>query len=55
MKTTAAIALFVLGSAPAWAGKVITATPVPTLDEGGLVALIALVGLVGGLIARRRK
>ena len=28
--------------------------PLPTLDDGGLVAMIALVGVIGGLIARRR-
>jgi hypothetical protein len=31
------------------------ALSVPSLDEGGLIALIALVGVVGGILARRRK
>jgi hypothetical protein len=55
MKTVAAVALLVLGTAPAWAGRLIILNQVPTLEEGGLVALVALVGIVGGLIARRRK
>lgn len=54
MKTVVAVALLVLGTAPAWAA-VIFPSSVPTLDEGGLAALIALVGVIGGLIARRRK
>ena len=55
-KTIAAAALFVLGTAPAWAGVFnFGALSVPTLDDGGLVALVALVGVVGGLIARRRS
>jgi hypothetical protein len=29
------------------------AVTVPTLDEGGLFVMIALVGVVGGFIARR--
>ena len=55
-KAVAAVALFALASTPAWAGafRVLGALGVPTLDEGGLVALVALVGVVGGLIARRR-
>lgn len=31
------------------------AVSLPTLDEGGLIAMIALVGVVGGIIARRRR
>ena len=55
-KTVAAVALFVLGTTAAWAGGFnFGALSVPTLDEGGLVALVALVGVVGGLIARRRS
>ena len=27
----------------------------PTLDEGGLIALIALIGVAGGVVARWRK
>ena len=55
MKILAAAALLALGTAPAWAGRPIFFSQVPTLDEGGLIALVALVGVVGGLIARRRK
>jgi IPTL-CTERM motif len=56
MKTIAVFVLFAVGIAPAYAGMFrISTTSVPTLDEGGLIALIALVGVVGGLIARRRK
>jgi hypothetical protein len=29
--------------------------PLPTLDEGGLVALVALVGVLGSTVARRRR
>jgi hypothetical protein len=55
MKTVAAVALLMLGTAPAWAGRLIVINQIPTLEEGGLVALVALIGVVGGLIARRRK
>ena len=54
MKTFAAVALLALGTTPVWAA-VILPTSIPTLDEGGLVALAALIGVIGGLIARRRK
>jgi hypothetical protein len=56
-KIVAAVALLSLASTSAWAGLGginFGALTVPTLDEGGLVALVALVGVVGGLIARRR-
>ena len=54
-KSLTALALLALGTTPAWAGELIFgAFGVPSLDEGGLVALVALVGVVGGLIARRR-
>ncbi len=33
----------------------VQAVSLPTLDEGGLIAMIALVGVVGGIIARRRR
>ena len=56
MRPVAALALFVLATSPAWAQfRVIGPLSVPTLDEGGLVALVALVGVVGALVARRRK
>ena len=57
MKTVAAFALLVLGTAPALAQQLNLrgALQVPTLDEGGLVALVALVGVVGGIIAHRRR
>jgi len=56
-KIVAAAALLALGTTSAWAGiiSVNFGLSVPTLDEGGLVALVALVGVVGGLIARRRS
>ena len=57
-KTAAALSLLVLGAAPTLASAGILtfgALTVPTLDEGGLVALVALVGVVGGLIVRRRN
>lgn len=55
MKTIAAVVLFAIGIAPAHAAVLSVANSVPTLDEGGLIALIALIGVVGGLVARRRK
>ena len=55
MKTIAAVVLFAIGIAPAHAGALKLATSVPTLDEGGLIALIAVIGVVAGLVARRRK
>lgn len=53
MPKLAAVALLALVAVPAWASLRITA--VPALDDGGLVALIGLMGVVAGLIARRRK
>ncbi len=56
MKTIAAVVLFAIGIAPAYAGKqLLVNASVPTLDEGGLIALIAVIGIVAGLVARRRK
>ena len=55
MTKLAVFALLAFATAPAWAGALLPATTVPTLDEGGLIALVALVGVVGGVIARRRK
>ena len=55
MKTIAAVIVFAIGIAPAHAGALKLATSVPTLDEGGLIALIAVIGVVAGLVARRRK
>ena len=57
-KAVAALALLVLGTAPVSAQVLLNlrgALQVPTLDEGGLVALVALVGAVGGIIAHRRR
>jgi hypothetical protein len=54
MKFAFALGLLSLAVTSAYAANVSPAT-VPTLDEGGLVALIALVGVVGGFVARRRK
>ena len=56
MKAIAALALFTLAttSAAAQSIGIGNAFQVPTLDEGGLVALVALVGAVGAFIARRR-
>ena len=56
MKRTFAALALLLGTTPAWAGVLLFGPlSVPTLDEGGLVALVALVGIAGGLIARRRS
>ena len=55
MKTITALALFALGTAPAWAQFRVNFFPVPALDEGGLIALVAVVGVVGAYIARRRR
>jgi hypothetical protein len=53
MKRAALLLLSMLASSLAY-GQV-QPTTVPTLDEGGLVALIALVGVVAGVVSRRRK
>jgi hypothetical protein len=42
-----------LATSVAWA-QAAPAVALPTLDEGGLIAMIALVGVIGGIIARRR-
>ena len=34
--------------------QALPAVALPTLDEGGLIAMIALVAIIGGIIARRR-
>ena len=54
MKRVAVLLLSILASSLAY-GQVLTAFSVPSLDEGGLIALIALVSVVGGVLARRRK
>ncbi|NDP41920.1 MAG: hypothetical protein GZ089_04255 [Aromatoleum sp.] len=55
MKTIAAVIVLAIGIAPAYAGKQVLVSSVPMLDEGGLIALIAVIGVVAGLVARRRK
>ena len=47
-------ALFVVASSSVYAQSISGFFQVPTLDEGGLVALVAIVGVVGALVARRR-
>ena len=42
-------------AAPALAAAVAPTVGVPTLDEVGLVGLVALIGVVGGFLARRRR
>ena len=54
MKRVAALLLSILVSSLAY-GQPLPNFSVPSLDEGGLIALIALVGVVGGVLARRRK
>jgi hypothetical protein len=45
-----------LTASPAFAGGAsLAVTQVPTLGEFGLVGLIAAVGIVAGLVVRRRK
>lgn len=53
MKRTAVLLLSMLSSSLACAQSL--PAGVPALDEGGLIALIALIGVVGGIVARRRK
>ncbi len=59
MKSVLVGVSFALASAAATAGMVTTpvfvSVPVPTLDDVGLFALVALVGVVGGYIVRRRR
>ena len=49
----AALSLGSVGQA--MAGKVAVAVQVPTLDDIGLTALTIVVGIAGGIVARRRK
>jgi hypothetical protein len=50
------VALFGASVSHALAGvSVFIPTPLPTLDEVGLIALTAVVGIAGGIAARRRK
>jgi hypothetical protein len=53
MKRLAALLLSISASGIAHAQQQVLV--IPTLDEGGLIAMIALVGIVGGIIARRRR
>jgi hypothetical protein len=55
MKRGTVLFLLMLASNLAYGLAIIQPTSVPALDEGGLVALIALIGVVGGIVARRRK
>ncbi len=56
MRAVLMVALPLLAAGTAHAGLAqVVPISLPTLDDVGLVALISLVGVVGGLIARRRK
>ena len=56
MKAIVIAALFASSfSAVAQSNSVIFVSSIPTLDDLGIVGLIALVGVVGGWLARRRK
>jgi ABC-type iron transport system FetAB permease component len=48
-------AVALLFTLPAFAGASLSTFMVPTLDELGLVGLIAFVGIAAGLVMRRRK
>lgn len=50
-----AFALLALATTPAWANDAIFLTAVPTLDEVGLGALIAVVAAAAGWAVRRRR
>jgi hypothetical protein len=56
-KVLLGIALLAASASQALAGISVLAipTPLPTLDEVGLIALTAVVGIAGGIAARRRK
>ena len=53
MTRAAVLVLLMLTSSAAYGP--VRVISLPALDEGGLIALIALVGIVGGVVARRRK
>ena len=55
MNRAAALLVLMLVSGAAYGPVRVEALGVPALDEGGLVALIALIGVVGGIVARRHK
>jgi hypothetical protein len=54
MKSYVTAALLTLVSSQALA-QALPPAAVPALDDVGLVGLIAVIGLIGGLISRRRK
>jgi hypothetical protein len=47
--------LCLAASAPAFAGRLIQTSSVPTLDDVGLVALTLVVAVAGGIAVRRKK
>jgi len=53
MNRAAALLVLMLVSGAAYGP--VQVISLPALDEGGLVALIALIGAAGGIVARRHK
>jgi hypothetical protein len=53
MKRAAVLFMLMLASGAAYGP--VQVNSLPALDEGGLIALIALIGVVGGIVARRHK
>lgn len=48
-------AVALLFTLPAFAGASVSTFMVPTLDEFGLIGLIAVLGIAAGVVVRRRK
>jgi len=54
MRRAAVFLSFLLAASVAHA-QALPPVQLPALDDGGLIAMIALVGIIGGFVARRRR
>jgi hypothetical protein len=55
MKRAALLLSSLLASSLAYGQVQPASVVVPTLDDGGMLMMIALVGVIGGIMSRRRK